>query len=88
MDENADASQAIFEPPPENWRRPPGRPPASLETNVFVQSYILLRASFLVLDRNGEFFLHILSYNSSYTILVYALRILRNSEIETINTSR
>ena len=26
MDENADASQAIFEPPPENWRRPPGLP--------------------------------------------------------------
>jgi len=26
MDENADASQGIFEPPPENWRRPPGRP--------------------------------------------------------------
>jgi len=25
MDENADASQAIFEPPVENWRRPPGR---------------------------------------------------------------
>jgi len=24
MDENADASQAIFEPPPENWRRPLG----------------------------------------------------------------
>ena len=26
MDENADASQAIFEPPPENWRRLLGRP--------------------------------------------------------------
>ena len=26
MDENADASQAIFEPTPENWRQPPGRP--------------------------------------------------------------
>jgi len=25
MNENADASQAIFEPPPENWRRPLGR---------------------------------------------------------------
>jgi len=25
-DKNADASQIIFEPPPENWRRPPGRP--------------------------------------------------------------
>ena len=25
MDENADASQAIFEPPPENWRRLGGR---------------------------------------------------------------
>ena len=26
MDENADASQAIFKPSPGNWRRPPGRP--------------------------------------------------------------
>ena len=26
MDENTDASLAIFEPLPENWRRPPGRP--------------------------------------------------------------
>jgi len=26
MDENADASQAIFEPPPENWRQPAGQP--------------------------------------------------------------
>jgi len=26
MDENADASQAIFKPPPENWSRPPGWP--------------------------------------------------------------
>jgi len=25
MDENTKASQAIFEPPPENWRRPPGQ---------------------------------------------------------------
>ena len=24
MDENADASQEIFEPPTENWRRQPG----------------------------------------------------------------
>ena len=23
MDENADASQVIFEPPPESWRHPP-----------------------------------------------------------------
>ena len=23
ISENSDASQAIFEPPPENWRRPP-----------------------------------------------------------------
>ena len=26
MDENADVSQVIFEPPPESWRRPPGWP--------------------------------------------------------------
>ena len=26
MDENADASQVIFEHPPESWRRPPGWP--------------------------------------------------------------
>ena len=25
VDENADASQVIFEPPPESWRRTPGR---------------------------------------------------------------
>jgi len=26
MDENADASKVIFEPPSESWRRPPGQP--------------------------------------------------------------
>ena len=26
MDENAEASHVIFEPHPESWRRPPGRP--------------------------------------------------------------
>jgi len=34
MDENADASQAIFEPPPENWRRPPGRPRTTWIKNI------------------------------------------------------
>ena len=34
MDENADASQAIFEPPPENWRRPPGRPCTTWMKNI------------------------------------------------------
>ena len=34
MDENADASQAIFEPPPENWRRPPGRPCTMWMNNI------------------------------------------------------
>ena len=34
MDENADASQAIFEPPPENWRRPPGRPRSTWIKNI------------------------------------------------------
>ena len=34
MDENADASQAIFKPPPENWRRPPGRPRTTWMKNV------------------------------------------------------
>ena len=34
MDENADASQAVFEPPPENWRRPPGRPHTTWMKNV------------------------------------------------------
>jgi len=33
-DENADASQAIFEPPPENWRRPPGRPRTTWMKNI------------------------------------------------------
>ena len=34
MDENAEASQAIFEPPPENWRRPPGRPRTTWMQNI------------------------------------------------------
>ena len=34
MDENADASQAIFEPPPENWRRPPGWPHTTWMKNI------------------------------------------------------
>ena len=35
MDENADASQATFEaPPPENWRRPPGRPRTTWMKNI------------------------------------------------------
>jgi len=34
MDENAKASQAIFEPPPENWRRPPGRPCTTWMKNI------------------------------------------------------
>jgi len=33
-DENADASQAICEPPPENWRRPPGRPRTTWMKNI------------------------------------------------------
>jgi len=35
MDDNADASQAIFEPPPENWRRPPGRPRTTWMKNIY-----------------------------------------------------
>ena len=34
MDENADASQAIFELAPENWRRPPGRPHTAWMKNI------------------------------------------------------
>jgi len=34
MDENADASQAILEPAPENWRRPPGRPRTTWMKNI------------------------------------------------------
>jgi len=34
MDENADDSQAIFEPPPGNWRRPPGRPRTTWMKNI------------------------------------------------------
>ena len=33
-DENADAIQTIFEPPPENWRRPPGRPRTTWTKNI------------------------------------------------------
>ena len=31
---NTDVSQAIFEPPPENWRRPPGRPHTTWMKNI------------------------------------------------------
>ena len=34
MDKNADASQAIFEPPPENWKRLPGRPRTTWIKNI------------------------------------------------------
>jgi len=34
MDENADDSQAIFEPPPGNWKRPPGRPRTTWMKNI------------------------------------------------------
>jgi len=34
IDHNADASQAIFEPPPQNWRRPPGRPRTTWVKNI------------------------------------------------------
>ena len=34
MDENADASQAVFAPPPENWRRSSGRPCTTWTKNI------------------------------------------------------
>jgi len=34
MDENADASQAIFETPPENWRQPPEWPCRTWMKNI------------------------------------------------------
>jgi len=34
MDENTVASQALLEPPPENWRRPPGRPRTTWMKNI------------------------------------------------------
>jgi len=34
MDENTDASQATFEPPPEIWRLPPGRPRTTWMKNI------------------------------------------------------
>ena len=34
MDENADACQAIFEPSPENWRGPLGRPCTTWMENI------------------------------------------------------
>jgi len=36
MDENADASQATFEPPPENWRRPPERTRTTWMKNIMM----------------------------------------------------
>jgi len=41
MDENADASQAIFEPPPENWRRPPGWPHTTWMKNIHDDLFLL-----------------------------------------------
>jgi len=41
MDENADASQAIFEPLPENWRRPPGQPSTTWMKNIYGDLYSL-----------------------------------------------
>jgi len=41
MDENADASQAIFEPPAENWRRPPGRPRTTWMKNIHDDLFLL-----------------------------------------------
>ena len=35
MDENAYASQAIFESPPENWRRPPCWPHTTWMKNIY-----------------------------------------------------
>jgi len=34
MDENVDASQAIFKPPPEIWRQPPGWPRTTWMKNI------------------------------------------------------
>jgi len=34
MDDNTDASQAIFKPPPKNWRRPPGQPRTTSNPNL------------------------------------------------------
>ena len=34
MHENADASRAVFGPPPENWRRPLGRPRTTWMKNI------------------------------------------------------
>ena len=44
MDKNADASRAIFEPPPENWRRPPGRPHTTWMKNIlqWISGYMRL----------------------------------------------
>jgi len=34
MDENTDASQIVFEPPPENWRHSPGQPRTTLMKTI------------------------------------------------------
>ena len=34
MNENADTSQAIFKPPPGNWRQPPGQPHTTWMKNI------------------------------------------------------
>jgi len=42
MDENAGASQAIFELHPENWRRPPGQMRTTWMKNIYDDLSLLL----------------------------------------------
>jgi len=52
MDEIADASQAIFEPPPENWRRPPGRPRTTWMKNIYDDLSLICSVVFFCLCKN------------------------------------
>jgi len=59
MDENADASQAVFKPPPENWRRPPGAATYNLDEEhsrwpVFAGSWDTYEARDMVQNRPLE----------------------------------
>jgi len=64
MNENADASQAIFEPPPENWRRPLGRPRTTWMKNIHDDLSDLFSGFFMSLQKFLTFIYFILTFCS------------------------
>jgi len=41
MDDDADAKMILTAPPPENWKRPPGRPLNTIQQNLRLRAYKL-----------------------------------------------